>query len=299
MKQFNIQSLGYLLLIITLNNACHEQEKIKPEHRNNLYSAYAKGKVDIEGGLIKLASSKDGLITVVNVEDGDVVKQGAILAIVDDREAKLKLAVTEAEVNEARSMLTTIELKQHSVKRDLDRLDRLLKQDAVALVQWEQADDLVKQLNAEKLQLEARIHLTEAHRDSDLLELDQRKIRAPLDGRIVKRLARLGDGVSTQTVTTLFLFEPISPRIVRAELDEHFTEGIHSGDAAEIILEADESKVFVGKVLRIGQVYGLQQLTGDSNEKADQRVVECVVGMDDQSLRIGQRVLVRISNKSK
>jgi HlyD family secretion protein len=273
---------------------CDEPTPPAPVAAAGRYVAYAKGKVDIEGGIIKLASSNDGIITQVNAEEGDVVKKDAVLAIVDDREPKLRLAIAEAEIAEARALLPALELKQQNAARDLARFTRLLEKDAASQTQWEAVSDLAAQLSAEKPQIEARIRLAEARRDSEIHAVDQRKIRAPLDGRIIKRQARLGDGVSIQTVTTLFLFEPDSPRIIRAELDERYADLVQPGAAAEVLLEVDEKKIYAGNVLRVGQVYGTQQLSGDPNEKADQRVVECVIAMNDQSLRIGQRVLVRV-----
>jgi hypothetical protein len=100
--------------------------------------------------------------------------------------------------------------------------------------------------------------------------------------------------VSTLNVTPLFLFAPDSPRIVRADLDERFVEKIRADLPAEVVIEADETRVIPGKILRIGQVFGTKAPTGEPGERLDQRVVECVVSVEDQSLRIGQRVLVRI-----
>jgi len=291
-----VRRLGLPLVLVALAGCHREQPRITaPE--GPLYSAYAKGRVDVEGGLIRLASSRDGLIARVEVEEGEQVKKNTLLAVIDDREARLKLATAEAELGEIQAQVPALELRRQAAERDRARLSRLLKQDVAPQVQWEQADDLVKQLDAEKTVLEARIHLGEVHRDSALSEVEQHEIRAPRDGRIVRTFAHAGEGVSAQAATPLFLFEPSLPHIVRAELDERFVEGIHTGDDAEILLEEDESKAWKGKVLRIGQVFGAQQLSGDPNERADQRMVECLVSLGDEALRIGQRVMVRIPGK--
>jgi HlyD family secretion protein len=63
---------------------------------------------------------------------------------------------------------------------------------------------------------------------------------------------------------------------------------------AEVVLDATPEKRFRGRVLRLGQVFGAARSSGDPSEPADVRVIECVVALDDQSLRIGQRVLVRV-----
>ena len=49
-------------------------------------------------------------------------------------------------------------------------------------------------------------------------------------------------------------------------------------------------------VLRIGQVYGPASLENDPQVRANARTVECVLAFDQpQSLRIGQRVVVRFN----
>lgn len=295
MKKY--RPLCALLVVGCFASGCRDEKKSAPASSGISYTAYAKGKVDVEGGLIRLASAKDGVITEVLVKAGDTVKKGAALAVVDDREAKLKLAIADGEVEEIRAQLLPLELRQRTAERDFARLGRLTKLDVAPLVQLEQAEDLVAQLAAEKSVLEAQIHLSEVRRDSELYEVEQHQVRAPQDGRIVKLLVHPGDGVSTQSVSPLFLFEPNLPHLVRAELDERFVEAVHTGDDAEILLEADESKIWKGKVLRIGQVFGAQQLSGDANERADQRMVECIISLGADPLRIGQRVLVRIPAK--
>ena len=47
------------------------------------YIAVAKGRVDIEGGVIKLAAQRDGIIQQVLVEEGAHVKKDQILAVQD------------------------------------------------------------------------------------------------------------------------------------------------------------------------------------------------------------------------
>lgn len=111
----------------------------------------------------------------------------------------------------------------------------------------------------------------------------------------MRRQARPGDGISTLNVTSLFLFAPESPRIVRADLEERFVAAVQPGMTAQIALQADESRKFNGKVLRIGRVFGQRSHpTDDPADKQDVRTVECVLSIDDQGLLIGQRVLVSI-----
>lgn len=285
--------LGCILLLGSLVTGCREEKGEVNIPPGPAYLAYAKGKVDVEGGLVRLASARDGIVTSVLVKEGNVVKQGTLLATIDDRESILKQAAGEAEVAETRAQLPGLELRQRSAERDRARLARLMKQDVASQAQWEQADDLVSQLESEKALLDARLHLGEAHLATARHEVEQHQIRAPQDGIILRLLVHPGEGVSTQSVTPLLLFKPDSPFIVRVELDARFVAVVHPGDEVEIMSEDDESTVSQGKILSIGQIFGMQQLSGDANERADQRMVECIVSLGDHTFRIGQRVMVR------
>lgn len=255
---------------------------------------YAKGRIDIEGGLIRLAASRDGLVKSVAVEEGQRVRAGDLLATIDDQPARLALAVAQAELAQARAALPALRVRLIAADREVARLSPLLATESVAPADLDQARDQAALLRAELAAAEAATATAEARLRAGEYEVEQRLVRAPLDGWIVRRFARLGDGVSTLNVTPLFLFAPDSPRLVRADLDERFVDKVRAGLPAEIVPEANESRVIAGKILRIGQVFGAKTPTGEPGERLDQRVVECVVSLDDQSLRIGQRVLVRI-----
>ena len=255
---------------------------------------YAKGRIDIEGGLIRLAASRDGLVKSVSVEEGQRVRPGDVLALIDDQPARLASAVATAELAQARAAVPPLQVHLIAADREVARLTPLVASEAAAPADLDQARDQAALLRAELAAAEAATATAEARLRAGDYEVEQRIVRAPLDGWIVKRYARPGDGVSTLNVTPLFLFAPDSPRIVRADLDERFVEKVRAGLPAEVVIEADETRVIPGKILRVGQVFGVKTPTGEPGERLDQRVVECVVSVEDQSLRIGQRVLVRI-----
>lgn len=255
---------------------------------------YAKGRIDIEGGLIRLAASRDGLVKSVAVEEGQRVRSGEVLALIDDQPARLASVVATAELAQSRAALPPLRVRLTAADREVARLAPLIATEAAAPLDLDQARDQAALLRAELAAAEAATATAEARLRASDYEVEQRIVRAPLDGWIVKRYARPGDGVSTLNVTPLFLFAPDSPRIVRADLDERFVEKVHVGLAAEVVIEADETRIIAGKILRVGQVFGTKAPTGEPGERLDQRVVECVASVEDQSLRIGQRVLLRI-----
>lgn len=260
------------------------------------YVAMARGLVDVEGGIIKLAASRDGIIRQVLVEEGDRVEAGQVLAVQEDRRARLSLRVAEAECEEVRAKLALLEIRLAAAEREQRRIEPLAAKGAAAQRALHERADRVRFLGAEISVTEAQLRTAEARKSAAAFEVEQRTIRAPVDGWIVRRMARPGDGASTLNVTTLFWFVPDTPRIVRAEVEEQFVGGLKVGMTAEIVPEADESKVFRGKVVRIGQVHGPKRpVAYDPKERADVRVVESVLALADadRELLLGQRVMVK------
>lgn len=258
--------------------------------------AMAKGKIDVEGGVIRLAAQREGLIQTVFAEEGDRVRKGQILAQIDTRQAALGVALAQADLAEARARLTSARARSVAADREGARLAGLGQIDAVARQEADKAADEGRIQRGDLAAAEAAVAVAQEKLRTQEFEIEARQVRAPLAGRIVRRSAKPGDGTSTLTVTELFLLAPDAPRIVRAELDEQFIADVKPGQRAEVFLEYDEKQVFPGQVLRLGEVFGSRKLANDDpNERQDTRVVEMVVAVEgSQSLRIGQRVLVRV-----
>lgn len=258
--------------------------------------AFARGRIDIEGGLIRLAGSKDGLIRVVQVEEGDQVQAGQVLAVIDDLQARLALAIDLAALGEARATVRQLQIRLAAAVREAERLRPLAVAEAAPRREADQAVELAEQIEAELSVAQAAVVTAESRVKASEYQVDLHTIRAPLNGRIVKRTARPGDGVSTLNVTPLFVFAPDTPRIVRADLDERFVDRVKVGQAADIVIDGgtDTPRTLPARVLRVGEIFGLNTPTGDPGERVDLRVVECVLSIEDQTVRLGQRVLVRI-----
>lgn len=258
------------------------------------YLAILKGRVDLETGIVRLAASRDGIIRDVLVNEGDYVSKGQVLATLDDMQARLELEQARRELSRHRAELRPLRLRLAAAQREYARLVPLASDESVARQELDEAKDQLALLQAEIEAAQAAVESASSREKVAAYEVEQRQVRAPLDGQVVRRQARPGDGISTLNVTPLFLFAPTSPLIVRAELEERFVDAVRPDMPAVIVPQADETQVFSGKVLRVGRMFGQPEPTDDPAAKADIRTVECVLSIDQQDLRIGQRVLVRI-----
>lgn len=263
------------------------------------YVAAAKGRVDVEGGLIRAAAGREGVVVSLAVEEGTAVQAGQELAKLDDRSAVLNRSIAEGELAQAREALELASLRARSAARE-DRRQRALAEDEISTgIERDAARDEAAVREHEAAQAKTAVSLAEARLKAATLELDQLVIRAPVAGRIVKRSIRIGEAVSANTPGGAFLLVPDTARIVRAELEETFLAQVKPGMKAEVVLESDDGRRFPAQLLRVGEVVGLKQLTGDDPaERPDIRAAECVLRLDTTELRVGQRVIVYFPNRS-
>ena len=258
------------------------------------YAAIAAGKVDVEGGVVEVAARRAGVVSEVYVQEGDLVKKGQVLARQEDEDTQLAVNSARANVAQAQSALSLTEVQLRTAQREYERLEKLAPSNFVAQQKLDSAQDAIDgakaTLEAERAAVAtARARLAEAQYNQELTE-----IRAPMDGKIIRRYAQPGVGASTLNVSTMFDLEPAIPHIVRSEIVESAIPSVTVGQEVEIIPEADPTKLYVGRVLRIAATFGARKLKSDGgNEASDERVVEVVVSAGDTPFLIGQRVLVK------
>jgi len=262
------------------------------------YAAVANGKADVEGGIIQVAARRAGVVRDVLVQEGDMVARGQVLARLEDDEPRLAAQRAAAEVAQARAALALLEVQLSSAQREERRLQGLAPNNFVAAQKLDQARDAVREAQAKILAQQAVVATAQARHSEARYDQELSVIRAPADGRIVRRYANPGAGASTLNVSNMFDLEPQAGRIVRAEIAEGALPYVAIGQTVQMSPEADPTKTYPGRVLRRAAVFGARKLQSDDpSERTDDRVVEVVVNADGAPFLIGQRVLVKFMDQ--
>jgi HlyD family secretion protein len=258
------------------------------------YAAIANGKADVEGGIIQVAARRAGVIRDVVAQEGDDVKKGQMLARLEDDELQLASTRASAEVTQAHAALALLQVQLSAAEREERRLEGLAPNNFVAAQKLDQAKDAVREAQANITAAQAAVGTAQARYAETKYDQELSVIRAPADGRIVRRYANPGAGASTLNVSNMFDLEPHAGRIVRAEIAEGSLSYVSIGQTVQMSPESDPTKVYPGKVLRRAAVFGARKLQSDDpTEKTDDRVVEVVVDSSGAPFLIGQRVLVK------
>lgn len=175
------------------------------------YAAIANGKVDVEGGIIQIAARRGGVVREVLVQEGDRVTAGQILARQEDDEPRLALQTAAANLSEAESQLRLINVDIATAQREYDRLQKLVSTNFVAAQRLDQARDAIASAQARLGSQQSAVQTARARRDEAAYNVELTVIRAPADGRIVRRYANPGAGASTLNVSNMFDLEPDAP----------------------------------------------------------------------------------------
>lgn len=112
------------------------------------YAAIAAGKADVEGGVIQVAARTAGVVKAVSVNEGDRVRQGQVLAQLEDAQPALNVANAEAAAQQAAAQIHLIEVQKSTAEREYARLSKLVSRNFVAGQAVDNAADAIKTADA-------------------------------------------------------------------------------------------------------------------------------------------------------
>lgn len=138
---------------------------------------------------VQLTARVQGYLEKVLFHDGDRVKQGQLLFLIEQEQYQARLQQAEAQVQQVKAQLDHAET-------ELARFSGLLRQKAAA-----QTD--VNNWRFQRDSAKASLLAAQASRDLARLELSYTQIRAPFDGRIDRRLRDPGNLVGAGENTVL------------------------------------------------------------------------------------------------
>jgi RND family efflux transporter MFP subunit len=191
-----------------------------------------------------VSSKITGKVVEVNVEEGMAVKEGQILARLDDVSARAALALAEAQADATRGSVRENQVRLAEARRNQERYAALVR-DGFAT----QAD--VDRFKAEGDSLEARIaslreQVVVAERQVELqrTELDNTIIRAPFSGMAISKNAQPGEMISPVSAgggfTRTGICTIVDMRSLEIEVDvnESYIGRVRPGQDVTAVLDA-------------------------------------------------------------
>ncbi|WP_439125422.1 MAG: HlyD family secretion protein [Pseudomonas rhizophila] len=248
--------------------------------QDRLPEGLSMGNGRLEATEVQIASKTPGRLADVQVDEGDNVIKGQVLARMDTRTLEAQRNQAEAEVTRARQNLAATEanvqlrqseqlLAHQELKRTQELFKRGYASGQVLDQQQARVDTANAAVNAARAQVSAAnaaIGATLAQVAQLTSEIDDSTLRAPLDGVIQLRLAEPGEVLGAGG-RVLLMIDP-SDQYMNLYLPASVAGQLAVGDEARLLLDALPERPLPAKV---SFVAAKSQFTPKEVETRDER----------------------------
>ena len=298
--------LGIFLLtasLVVASRRTHEGSPSSLPAPNTPRTIAGPGRVEPSSEDIKIGSELSGRLKVVNVEEGDAIQRGQVLAELENADYRAQVESARANViakqavlrkvingarrqerDEARSSVNEAKAVTENAKSELHRrqelfsagvvsreeLERYAREADVAQAKYEaavQQHALVDDRAREEDQsfAEADLQLAQAQLDEAQARYDKTFIRSPIDGTVLRKHHRSGESVSNSSTVPdpVLTIGDRKTLRVRVDVDETDVSKVNVGQRAYVTADAFGKQKFWGHVVRVGQQLGPKNVRTD------------------------------------
>jgi RND family efflux transporter MFP subunit len=214
----------------------------------------------VRGLTMNVAPQVSGYVVSVEVKDYEQVHAGQVLARIDDRIYRARVAAARANVNAQLAALANARAQLLRARADMGRVDDLVSDGSVSLRERDQTLAALRQAEAQARQanggqggIEAQVDAARAQLELAQIDLGHTVITATADGQVSETGVRVGQYVTNGTL--LMSLVPADRWIV-ANFKETQVANIVPGQAASFRVDALNDARFSGHVERLAPAAG-------------------------------------------
>jgi RND family efflux transporter MFP subunit len=201
---------------------------------------------------VAIAPRTGGRLLSVNVQLGDAVRRGQVLAKVEDREIVEQVRAAQASQDVAKATIRQREADLNVAKLNFDRSKNLFERQLLAKQALDDAESrylaAVAQLDLSTAQLSANA----ARLEELKINLQHTSVTSPVDGFVASRTVDPGAMVNTNTAIASVV--DISRLRLVVNVVEKDLRMVSPGDVAEVEVDAYPGEKFHGKIARVAPV---------------------------------------------
>jgi RND family efflux transporter MFP subunit len=191
-----------------------------------------------------VSSKITGKVIEVNVEEGMAVKEGQVLARLDDSNARAALLLAEAQTEAARRAVAESEVRLAEARVTLRRRLQLVKDGLATQAEVDQAQAEVDSIDARIAASRQQVRVAESQVGVQQTDLDNTVIRAPFTGVAISKDAQPGEMVSPVSAgggfTRTGICTIVDMRSLEIEVDvnEAYINRVMPGQSVSAVLDA-------------------------------------------------------------
>jgi RND family efflux transporter MFP subunit len=200
MSLFRYCRIVFILLVFSLialtNNSLGEEKKAGPKKSKR--PPLLVTTVEVEQGAIQamsefvgttyfsrvsqVATDLEGLVTRINFDEGDTVKKGDVLVMLDTQ-------ILDAEIAGARAAFEQNQVDLENARRDFGRIDGLYKDGSISETDHDS-------YRSKKMRLEKLSSVLQSRHDKLMISKNKKSIKAPFGGTVVLQPVEVGEWVA-------------------------------------------------------------------------------------------------------
>jgi RND family efflux transporter MFP subunit len=203
-----------------------------------------------------ISSKATGRLEWLGVAEGSRVKEGDIIARIDNRDVVAQAQSAEAAVRAARANVRQAQVEQENAQVEYRRSDDLVGKGFISRSALDTARARLDRAQALVASARANLNSALANARNAEVAVDYTQIRAPFDGVILSKSANVGDLVTpfsnaTDSKGAVVSMADMSTLEVEADVSESSLAKVSVGEPAEIVLDALPDTRFRGHIDRM------------------------------------------------
>jgi len=203
-----------------------------------------------------VSSKGTGRLEWLGVQEGQRVKEGEVIARLENRDVAAQREQVAASVKAAEANLVQGEAELDDAAAALRRAQELAAKNFITAAAVDTAEARYNKARAAIQSLKAQIAVAQANLRAADVTFDQTMIRAPFTGIVLTKSANVGDIVTpfssaAGTTGAVVTMADMSTLEVEADVSESAIAGIKVGQPAEIQLDAFPELRLLGSVSRV------------------------------------------------
>jgi HlyD family secretion protein len=210
---------------------------------------------------VEVMSRVSGRLKEVLVQRGDLVKEGELLAVVDDVDLQQQISRAQASISVARASVAREKAAHDNLVLQVERFQAL---HAEALVSTQDLEDLESRLRVSEAQIQlvqAQVEQAEASLRELKVQQEQTRVYSPLTGFVSDRHmdpgALVGSSVPIVRVIDVSRVKTVVP------VSEGVLPAVRKGLGAEVRVDGYPTKIYRGRVTRISPLLNPETRAAD------------------------------------
>jgi RND family efflux transporter MFP subunit len=214
-----------------------------------------------------VSSKVTGKVIEVNVEEGMAVREGQVLARLDDSTLRASIALARAQLEAARQAVPEIDVRLAEARVNLRRQDQLMKDGLTTPSAIDQAQAEVNSLIARLASMREQINVAHSQVALQQTAIDDMVIRAPFSGVAISKDAQPGEMVSPVSAGGGFTRTGISTIVdmrsleIEVDVNESYINRVSAGQPVSAVLDAYPDWQIPAKVIAVVPTADRQKAT--------------------------------------